>query len=83
MNPNQFDFSQAAVAENEMTVEAGVPEGFRRLEWHEPVLAGDFVMDERRGFEAWEGPPGFRADSFVKPIYRRSRRRAGKAEVKS
>ena len=43
----------------------------RRLEWDEVVTRGDFVGDELHGFELWEGPTGFRADAFVKPIYRR------------
>ena len=50
---------------------AGVPERFRRLKWNEVVCRGDFVADERLGLELWEGPGGFRADTFVKPIYRR------------
>jgi hypothetical protein len=27
-------------------------------------------VNEENGIELWEGPSGFRADSFVKPIYR-------------
>jgi hypothetical protein len=50
---------------------ARVPERFRRLKWNELVCQGDFVADERLGLEPWEGPGGFRADAFVKPIYRR------------
>jgi hypothetical protein len=52
---------------------AGVPGRFRRLKWNEVVCHGDFVADERLGLEPWEGPGGFRADTFVKPIYRRKR----------
>ena len=55
----------------EASAKAGVPERFRRLKWNEVVCRGDFVADERLGFEPWEGPGGFRADSFVKTIYRR------------
>jgi len=47
--------------------------GLRRLEWNELVRKGDFVVDGHDGFEPWEGPSGFRADAFVKQIYRRSR----------
>jgi hypothetical protein len=47
------------------------PGSFRRLEGKEMVSRGDFVVDEFRGFEPWDGPGGFRADAFVKPIYRR------------
>jgi hypothetical protein len=36
------------------------------------VRAGDFVADNQSGFEPWEGPAGFLADAFVKPIYRRN-----------
>jgi hypothetical protein len=43
----------------------------RPLEFHERVRRGDFVADGRQGFEPWEGPAGFRADAFVKTIYRR------------
>lgn len=57
------------------TTEAGVPKDFRRLHSNEVVGRGDFVLDEHHGFEPWEGPGGFRANAFVKPIYRRLARR--------
>ncbi len=57
----------------ELQVEAGVPEGFRRLRWNEVVCLGDFVMDAHHGFQLWDGPRGFRADAFVKPTYRSDR----------
>jgi hypothetical protein len=44
---------------------------FRLLKWNEVVSRGDFVMDDHLGFEPWEGPGGFRANAFLKPIYRR------------
>jgi hypothetical protein len=44
---------------------------FRRLKWNELVSQGDYVANGRHGFTLWEGPGGFRAHSFVKPIYRR------------
>ena len=81
MKPNETEFSSGAGTEADLAVELGVPAGFRRLRWDEPVLDGDFVMDEQHGFELWEGPGGFRADSFVKPIYRRGKIRTAK-EVK-
>lgn len=56
----------------ESCVEAGVPEGFRRLQWNEVVCLGDFIMDVQHGFQLWDGPRGFRADAFVKPTYRRA-----------
>ena len=48
-----------------------VAAGFRLLAWNELVRRGDFVEDGRQGFEPWEGPSGFRADAFVKQIFRR------------
>jgi hypothetical protein len=51
----------------------------RRLKWNELVSRGDFVMDEHRDFEPWEGPSGFRADAFLKPIYRKRKHRLDKA----
>ena len=56
--------------------EAGVSKQFRRLKWNEVVRRGDFVADEHQGFEPWEGPGGFQADSFLKPIYRRAESRS-------
>ena len=50
-----------------------IPTRLRRLRRNELVSRGDFVADPQRGFEPWEGPGGFRADAFVKPIYRRDR----------
>ncbi len=61
--------------EPETLSRVGVPERFRRLKWNEVVCHGDFVADERLGLELWEGPGGFRADTFVKPIYRRNESR--------
>ena len=55
--------------------EAGAPKRFRRLKWNELVSHGDFVLDVSGGFELWDGPTGFRADAFVKPIYRRDKSR--------
>jgi len=50
-------------------------EALRPLKWHELVKRGDLVEDGHQGFEPWSGPAGFRADSFVKQIYRRLIRR--------
>lgn len=49
---------------------ADVPKRLRRLKWNELVRDGDFVKDERRAFNPWAGPSGFRAGSFLKTIYR-------------
>lgn len=57
------------------TAVAGVPERYRLLKWNELVRHGDFTENLRGGFELWEGPTGFRADAFVKPIYRRDKSR--------
>lgn len=55
----------------ETTGNPGVPGHFRRLKSNELVCAGDFVANEGKAFELWEGPNGFQADSFVKAIYRK------------
>lgn len=60
----------------EALAEAGGAKTFRRLKWNELVSHGDFISDGNRGFEPWDGPTGFRADAFVKPIYRREKGRA-------
>ena len=64
------------VIQPEASAKAGVPKHFRRLKWNELVNRHDFVKDEHRGFEPWEGPGGFRADAFVKPIYRQDESRS-------
>ena len=53
------------------TVDNSTLESFRPLKWNERVMRGDFVKDVNEGFELWEGPAGFRADSFIKTIYRK------------
>jgi hypothetical protein len=58
---NEIDSSTIAV----------VPKRLRRLKWNELVRRGDFVEDDRNGFEPWIGPAGFRADAFIKTIYRK------------
>ena len=45
--------------------------GYRRLDWDEVVYHGDYIADENRGLKLWEGLSGFRASSFVQPIYRK------------
>jgi hypothetical protein len=46
---------------------------FRRLKWNELVSSGDFVPNLEAGVEPWEGPSGFQAGSFLKPIYRQEK----------
>ena len=57
--------------EPEAPARASVSERFRRLKWNEVVCSGDFVADERLGFEVWGAPGVFRAGSFARPIYRK------------
>jgi hypothetical protein len=64
--------SPAAIPVEQPSIPGASPR-FRRLKWNELVQAGDFVAVLQRGFELWEGPTGFRADAFVKPIYRRDK----------
>jgi hypothetical protein len=47
--------------EPEAPARASVSERFRRLKRNEVVWSGDFVADERLGFEPWEAPCVFRA----------------------
>jgi hypothetical protein len=64
--------------ESDSTPVAAVSQHLRPLKWNEMVRRGDFVEDGKQGFEPWVGPGGFRADAFVKQIYRQlSRRTAG------
>jgi hypothetical protein len=56
----------------EAAVKSEIPNEFRRLKPNEQVSVGDYVANGHQGFELWEGPGGFRAGSFVKPIYRRT-----------
>jgi hypothetical protein len=56
-----------------------IPKYLRRLKWNELVRRGDFVADGKQGYEPWDGPSGFRADAFVKQIYRQLRRRTAGA----
>ena len=57
--------------ENTSSFVAVVPKGLRRLRWNELVRRGDFVANGNQEFEPLDGPVGFRADAFVKQIYRR------------
>jgi len=61
-------------------VKTAVPEHFRRLKANELVSPGDFVVNESLALELWEGPGGFRADSFIKEIYRQDK--SHPAEIK-
>jgi len=65
---------------NFVTAPACASRDFRRLKPGEVVVRGDFVANEHRRLEPWEGPGGFRAGAFVKPIYRRKARRTSAAK---
>ena len=60
-----------------------MPKDLRLLKWNERVRQGDFVAAGNQGFEPWVGPAGFRADAFVKQIYRRLERRPAAARKAS
>lgn len=58
----------------------GIAPQYRRLKSDQLVRHGDFVRDAHQGFALWEGPTGFRADAFVRPIYRREEMRSNPTE---
>jgi hypothetical protein len=68
---------------NSASVAGSVFQRLRPLKWNERVCRGDFVADGKQGFEPWVGPSGFRADAFVKQIYRKLRRRPAGAKQPS
>ncbi len=61
--------------ETSTPVGASIPKGFRRLKWNEMVNRGDFVANPNRRLEKLDGLTGFRAGSFVQPIYRATKGR--------
>jgi len=66
-------------SEPDVAASDGVAKQFRRLKSNELVSRGDFVADPNIGFRPWEGPTGFRADSFIEQIYRKQNRRPAKS----
>jgi hypothetical protein len=46
---------------------------FRRVRFDELVIPGDYIKEGENCYEPWEGPRGFRAASFCKPVYRPER----------
>ena len=52
------------------SIVANDPTRFRRLAQDELVRRGDLVENEQAELTEWEGPTGFRASSFKRPIYR-------------
>ena len=59
-----------------LTVAVEMAQCFRRLKSSEVVVRGDFVANDHLQLEPWDGPGGFRAGAFLKPIYRRRSRRS-------
>src|SRR5437879_5318479 len=43
---------------------------FRRLKLGERVWTGDYIKSTSGGYEPWDGPGGFCASSFARPVYR-------------
>lgn len=53
-----------------MTLDGRSGVRFRRVGSDELVIPGDYIKDAENRYEPWEGPRGFRAASFCKPVYR-------------
>jgi hypothetical protein len=47
-----------------------IPNRVRALKSNELVTTSDFILNQNKKLEPWEGPSGFQADSFIKPIDR-------------
>ena len=58
-------------AEYKVAVVAGVASAFRRLRENELVWSNDYLFDRQVGLQLWDGPGGFQAGTFMKPVYRR------------
>lgn len=71
------------MSENDPSVLPIILEHLRPLKWNERVLYRDYVADGRQGFKLWEGPGGFRADTFVRQTYRRLARRPAETKKES
>jgi len=48
----------------------GSEAGFRRLKPNERVMHGDYIENGISDYRLWDGPTGFRADSFLNKVYR-------------
>lgn len=48
----------------------GSEAGFRRLKPNERVMHGDYIENGHSDYRLWDGPTGFRADSFLNKVYR-------------
>ena len=71
MTMNSLATPKQRTGEPEAPARASVPERFRRLKRNEVVWSGDFVADERLGFELWERRTYSEPGSFARPIYRK------------
>lgn len=65
-------FRKLAEWQNELVMSLDGRSGvrFRRVRPDELVVPGDYIKDGEDRYEPWEGPRGFRAASFCKPVYR-------------
>jgi len=57
-------------AECNTAVVADERSDFRRLRANELVWSSDYLLDGRLGLQLWDGPGGFQARTFTKPVYR-------------
>ena len=71
IEPNDNELPGHTNAANGRTGSTHASQRFGTLPAFEVVWSGDFVADERLGFELWEASGVFRAGSFARPIYRK------------
>ena len=71
IEPNDNELPGHTNAANGRTRSTRASQRFGTLPAFEVVWSGDFVADERLGFELWEASGVFRAGSFARPIYRK------------
>ena len=58
-------------AEGKTAIAASGRANFRRLRANELVWSSDYLMDTQLGMQLWDGPGGFQAGTFTKPVYRK------------
>ena len=68
--------TKGAASHFDTSASTEAPNHFRLVKSKEIVVAGDFILNKNHEFELWEGPSGFRADSFVMPVYRQEKLRS-------
>ena len=69
IEPNDNELPGHTNAANGRTGSTRASQRFGTLPAFEVVWSGDFVADERLGFELWEASGVFRAGSFARPIH--------------